>query len=77
MMADDMLDLTAKPTEEISVRDVFGIDTDRFKLLRLRGVKTTPLAKTGDAENYMVNTEWTLKCEQEAANFALRDLQAA
>ncbi|WP_272970445.1 DUF5309 domain-containing protein [Comamonas terrigena] len=58
-------------------RDVFGIEPDRFKLLRLRGVKTTPLAKTGDAENYMVNTEWTLKCEQEAANFALRDLQAA
>lgn len=58
-------------------RDVFGIEPGRFKLLRLRGVKTTPLAKTGDAENYMINTEWTLKCEQEAANFAIRDLQAA
>jgi hypothetical protein len=28
VMADGMLDQVAKPTEEISVRDVFGIDTD-------------------------------------------------
>ena len=27
-MADGMMDMTLKPTEEISVRDVFGIDTD-------------------------------------------------
>ncbi|MCH2093835.1 MAG: cobaltochelatase subunit CobS [Rhodobacteraceae bacterium] len=27
-MADGMMDIDAKPTEEISVRDVFGIDTD-------------------------------------------------
>ena len=27
-MADGMLDTVMKPTEEISVREVFGIDTD-------------------------------------------------
>ena len=27
-MADGLIDITAKPTEEISVREVFGIDTD-------------------------------------------------
>ncbi len=27
-MADGMIDINAKPTEEVSVRDVFGIDTD-------------------------------------------------
>ena len=27
-MADGSIDINAKPTEEISVRDVFGIDTD-------------------------------------------------
>ena len=27
-MADGMIDINAKPTEEISVREVFGIDTD-------------------------------------------------
>lgn len=58
-------------------RDVFGIEPSRFKLLTLRAMKRTPLAKTGDSENYMVNTEWTLKSEQEAASFAIRDLQPA
>lgn len=27
-MADGTIDINAKPTEEISVREVFGIDTD-------------------------------------------------
>ncbi len=27
-MTDGALDINAKPTEDISVRDVFGIDTD-------------------------------------------------
>ena len=27
-MADGLIDITAKPTEEISVREVFGIDSD-------------------------------------------------
>jgi hypothetical protein len=58
-------------------RDVFGIEPSRFKLLTLRAMKRHALAKTGDSENYMVNTEWTLKSEQEAASFAIRDLQAA
>ena len=58
-------------------RDVFLIDAKQFELLTLRAMKTTPLAKTGDAENYMINTEWTLKSKQEAASGAIRDLQAA
>lgn len=58
-------------------RDVFGIEPERFRLLTLRAMKRTPLAKTGDSENFMVNTEWTLESKQEAASFALRDLQAA
>jgi SpoVK/Ycf46/Vps4 family AAA+-type ATPase len=58
-------------------RDVFAIEPERFKLLTLRPMKRHALAKTGDSENYMINTEWTLKSEQEAASFALRDLQPA
>ena len=27
-MTDDLIDIDAKPTEEVSVRDVFGIDSD-------------------------------------------------
>ncbi len=56
-------------------RDVFLIDPKQFELLTLRGMKTTPLAKTGDAENFMINTEWTLKSKQEAASGAIRDAQ--
>jgi len=56
-------------------RDVFLIDPKQFELLTLRGMKTTPLAKTGDAENFMINTEWTLKSKQEAASGAIRDVQ--
>lgn len=57
-------------------RDVFLVDPNQFELLTLRSMKATPLAKTGDAENYMVNTEWTLKSKQEAASGAIRDVQA-
>lgn len=56
-------------------RDVFLVDPNQFELLTLRAMKATPLAKTGDAENYMINTEWTLKSKQEAASGAIRDLQ--
>ena len=56
-------------------RDVFLVDPNQFELLTLRSMKATPLAKTGDAENYMINTEWTLKSKQDAASGAIRDLQ--
>lgn len=56
-------------------RDVFLIDPKRWKLLTLRGMKATPLAKTGDSDNWMINTEWTLQSNQEAASGAIRDLQ--
>ena len=56
-------------------RDVFLVDPGQFELLTLRSMKATPLAKTGDAENYMINTEWTLKSKQDAASGAIRDLQ--
>lgn len=57
-------------------RDVFLVDPNQFELLTLRSMKSSPLAKTGDSENYMINTEWTLKSKQEAASGAIRDVQA-
>lgn len=57
-------------------RDVFLVDPNQFELLTLRSMKASPLAKTGDSENYMINTEWTLKSKQEAASGAIRDVQA-
>ena len=56
-------------------RDVFLVDPNQFELLTLRSMKATTLAKTGDSENYMINTEWTLKSKQDAASGAIRDLQ--
>ena len=56
-------------------RDVFLVDPNQFELLTLRAMKATPLAKAGDSENYMINTEWTLKSKQDAASGAIRDLQ--
>ena len=57
-------------------RDVFLVDPNQFELLTLRSMKPSPLAKTGDSENYMINTEWTLKSKQEAASGAIRDVQS-
>lgn len=73
----DFGEYTVINSRQQRARDVFVIDPSQFELMTLRGIKTTPLAKTGDAENHMINTEWTLKSKQEAASGAIRDLQAA
>ncbi|WP_354686682.1 DUF5309 domain-containing protein [Cupriavidus necator] len=57
-------------------RDVFLIQPDMWELLTLRPMKGVELAKTGDNVKRLVNTEWTLKSNNEAANAAIRDLQA-
>lgn len=58
-------------------REVFGIDPAGWSVLTLRPFKPTELAKTGDNIKKMVNTEWTLKCNNPLQNFACRDLKAA
>lgn len=55
-------------------RDVFGIDPKGWSILTLRPFKAIELAKTGDNIKKMVNTEWTLKCNNPLMNFAVRDL---
>ncbi|MGB6105645.1 MAG: DUF5309 family protein [Pusillimonas sp.] len=57
-------------------RDVFGIDPAGWSILTLRPFKPQELAKTGDNIKKMVNTEWTLKCNNPLMNFAIRDLKA-
>lgn len=58
-------------------RDVFLVDTSMFSLMTLRAMKGEDLAKTGDSKKRQINTEWTLKCKNEASSGAIRDLQAA
>ncbi|MCT9125407.1 DUF5309 domain-containing protein [Cupriavidus gilardii] len=57
-------------------REVFLIQPDMWSLLTLRPMQGQELAKTGDNKKRLVNTEYTLKCNNEAANGAIRDLQA-
>lgn len=55
-------------------RELFLIDPGMWKLLTLRPMKGEDLAKTGDSKKRMINTEWTLRCNNEAASGAIRDL---
>jgi Family of unknown function (DUF5309) len=55
-------------------RDIFLLDPEMFALMTLRPMKGEDLAKTGDSKKRMINTEWTLKCKNEAASGAIRDL---
>ncbi|TEA78644.1 DUF5309 domain-containing protein [Allopusillimonas ginsengisoli] len=55
-------------------REVFGIDPSGWSILTLRPFKPIELAKTGDNVKKLVNTEWTLKCDNPLMNFAIRDL---
>jgi hypothetical protein len=56
-------------------RDIFLLDADLFSLMTLRPMKGEDLAKTGDSKKRLINTEWTLKCKNEAGSGAIRDLQ--
>jgi hypothetical protein len=58
-------------------RDVFLFDTSMWSLMTLRPMKGKDLAETGDSKKRLINTEWTLKCKNEAASGAIRDLQPA
>lgn len=58
-------------------RDVFLIDPEYASLGTLRGMKSTPLGRRGDAEERLINCEWTLLVKNERAHGAIRDLQPA
>ena len=55
-------------------RECFLIQPDMWSLLTLRPMTGKDLAVTGDSKKRLINTEWTLKCNNEAANGANRDL---
>lgn len=58
-------------------REVFLIQPDMWSLLTLRPMQGQDLAKTGDSKKRLINTEYTLKANNEASSGAIRDLQAA
>lgn len=57
-------------------RDLFIINPEYVELATLkdRGMKATALAKRGDVDEFLVNTEWTLKVLNTKAHGAIRDL---
>jgi hypothetical protein len=55
-------------------RDVFIINPEYAALGTLRPMRDKTLAITGDGENHLINTEWTLVVQNEKAHGAIRDL---
>jgi hypothetical protein len=55
-------------------REVAIINPEFLALGTLRGMKDTPLAKIGDTQNVLVNTEWTLINKNTKAHGAILDL---
>jgi hypothetical protein len=55
-------------------REVAIINPDFLELGTLRAMKDTPLAKIGDTQNVLVNTEWTLINKNPKAHGAILDL---
>ncbi len=58
-------------------RTLFCLDTQYIKVAWLRRLKTTPLAKTGDAEKAFMRGEWTLVVGQPDAHAKVVDLFSA
>lgn len=54
-------------------RDVFVLDFDYWKIAYLRGFRTIPLAKTGDAEKRLLLVEYALQSNNEGASGVLVD----
>ena len=58
------------------INTAYLIDAEQCKLGVLRPFSSTPLAKVGDADNFQILTEVTLKVNEEKALGAIRDLTA-
>lgn len=52
----------------------FQLDMEYWKLNYLRPFETKDLAKTGDADRFLLNVEYGLESDQEAASGQIRDL---
>jgi hypothetical protein len=66
--------VNAVNARHMRTREVFVINPDFAKLGTLRPMSDKKLAVTGDAENHLINCEWTLIVNNEKAHGAIRDL---
>ena len=56
-------------------RDMVAIDPEYASVATLDGFKTTPLAKTGDSERFLITHEAAFECANEKAHFNIADIQ--
>lgn len=70
----DFGDLQAVPHPYGLTRDALILDPSMAKVASLDGYKTSPLAKTGDSERFMMTNEATLECLNEKAHAVVADL---
>jgi hypothetical protein len=66
--------LAAIPHAYGLTRDAFFCDPDMWALATLRSWKTTPLAKSGDNERFMLVGEYSLEARNEASSGIVADL---
>ena len=66
--------LSVVPDRFLSDEVSYVLDPSMFAVSYLRPFKQTKLAKTGDSDKYMLNVEYTLQSNQEAASAVMRDL---
>lgn len=57
--------------------DVFVLDMMYWAMSYLRGYRTEPLAKTGDADNRQIIVDWTVCAKQEASSGVIADVDSA
>lgn len=55
-------------------REIFILNKEWVKLMQFRSMSTKPLAKRGDAEEYLTNVEWSLRVNNTRAIGAIKDL---
>lgn len=70
----DFGNLKVIPNRFQRARDMFVLDPEHLSIVFLRGFKTSPLAKTGDAEKRLINVEWGTKVHNEKSQGAIYDL---
>lgn len=62
------------PNRFMETTTAFQLDMEYWKLNYLRPFNTEELAKTGDADRFLLNVEYGLEADQEAASGQIRDL---
>jgi hypothetical protein len=62
------------PSRFCSARDALAIDPEYWDIADLDGLVVEDLAQTGLAKRKLMRREWALRCRNEAASAAVRDL---